>query len=92
MSKNYDKHKISALSDECNDTLFNSWSHLSDKMIKVQETVSEAMELNDFNLNDKCLAASKLVGNFIAIEEGLHQRRLNREVDILRNVSGYARY
>jgi hypothetical protein len=59
-------HAISTLSDSSNDIMFTSWTELSDKMLKVQESINEAMELNDLNIADRCACASKLVSNFIA--------------------------
>ena len=61
-----DKYRLDELSDDSNDTITESMKHLSVKMLKIQDSIFDALSLDDLTLTDKCMVSSKMVSNFIS--------------------------
>ena len=65
MAQNFNKFKIDSLEDSTNDTILEPWKHLTPKMLKIQDGIYDSLSLDDMTLTDKCMVASKMVGNWI---------------------------
>lgn len=65
MAQNFNKFRIDSLEDSTNDTILEPWKYLTEKMLKIQDGIYDSLSLDDMTLTDKCMVASKMVGNWI---------------------------
>lgn len=93
MAQNFNKFKIDSLEDSTNDTILEPWKHLTPKMLKIQDGIYDSLSLDDMTLTDKCMVASKMVGNWIGtfyaekrFLEKLKEKRLTIVDDLINEV------